>query len=141
MIDRGLALESDAVILLFFQCLIKAYAGLYSEALETGQRLLKLSPLLPGLISTYAYVCACAGLKQEALQYIDLAQNQHPFPGKSLMVPTFLVLGDYDSAITWLEQAAVESDIWLSLVKIDPRIDAIRLHHRVQKVMHQMDTI
>ncbi|MGF1567639.1 MAG: winged helix-turn-helix domain-containing protein [Nodosilinea sp.] len=141
MIDRGLKLEPDAVILLFFQCLIKAYAGLSSEALETGQRILSLSPLLPGLISTYAYVCACAGLKQEALQYTDLARNQYPFPGKSLMAPTFIVLGDHNSAISWLEQALVESDIWLSLVSIDPRLDAIRSHPRVQRIVQQIGAI
>ncbi len=141
MIDRGLKLEPDAVILLFFQCLIKAHAGLSSEALETGRRILRLSPLLPGLISTYAYVCACAGLWQEALKYIEQASNQHPFPGKSLMAPTFIVLGDHNSAIAWLEQALVESDIWLSLVSIDPRLDVIRSHPRVQQIVQQIGAI
>jgi DNA-binding winged helix-turn-helix (wHTH) protein/tetratricopeptide (TPR) repeat protein len=141
MIDRGLKLEPDAVILLFFQCLIKAYAGLYSEALEAGRRILRLSPPLPGIISTYAYVCACAGLRQEALQYTEQARNQHPFPGKSLMAPTFIVLGDHNSAIAWLEQALVESDIWLSLVSIDPRLDAIRSHPRVQQIVQQIGAI
>jgi DNA-binding winged helix-turn-helix (wHTH) protein/tetratricopeptide (TPR) repeat protein len=141
MIDRGLKLEPDAVILLFFQCLIKAHAGLHSEALEAGQRILRLSPPLPGIISTYAYVCACAGLRQEALQYTEQASNQNPFPGKSLMAPTFIVLGDYNSAIAWLEQAFVESDIWLSLVSIDPRLDAIRSYPRVQQIVQQIGAI
>lgn len=141
MIDRGLKLEPDAVILLFFQCLVKAYAGLYSEALEAGRRILRLSPSLPGIISTYAYVCTCAGLRQEALQYVEQARNQQPFPGKSLMAPTFIALGDHDSAIAWLEQALVESDIWLSLVSIDPRIDAIRSNPRVQRIVQQIALI
>jgi tetratricopeptide (TPR) repeat protein len=138
VIDRGLKLEPDAVILLFFQCLIKAYAGLYGEALEAGQRILRLSPPLPGIISTYAYVCACAGLRHEALQFIEQARNQQPFPGKSLMAPTFIVLGDHNSAIAWLEKALVESDIWLSLVSIDPRMDDIRSHPRVEQIVQQI---
>jgi DNA-binding winged helix-turn-helix (wHTH) protein/tetratricopeptide (TPR) repeat protein len=141
MIDRGLKLEPDAVILLFFKCLIKAYIGLYSEALDAGRRILRLSPPLPGVISIYAYVCACAGLRQEALQYIEQANNQHPFPGKSLMAPTFIALGDHNSAIAWLEQALAESDIWLSLVSIDPRIDAIRSHPRLQQIAQQIGSI
>jgi tetratricopeptide (TPR) repeat protein len=134
MIDRGLTLEPEAVILLFFKCLIKAHSGFYSEALAAGRKILSLSPTLPGIISTYAYVCACAGLKQESWQYIAQAKTQNPFPGKSLMAPTFIVLGDHNSAIAWLEQALVESDIWLSLVSIDPRIDAIRSHPRLQQM-------
>ena len=141
MIDRGLKLEPDAVILLFFQCLLKAYAGLDDEALATGQRILKLSPPLPGIISIYAYVCACAGLQQEALQYIEQARNRNSFPGKSLMAPAFIALGDHDSAIAWLEQAFVEADIWLALVSLDPRIDAIRSHPHVQQIIHQIGTI
>jgi DNA-binding winged helix-turn-helix (wHTH) protein/tetratricopeptide (TPR) repeat protein len=141
MIDRGLKLEPDAVILMFFQCLIKAYIGLYNEALEAGRVILRLSPTLPGIISTYAYVCACAGLEQEALQYIEQARKQNPFPGKSLMAPTFIALGDYNSAIAWLEQALDESEVWLSLVSIDPRLDAIRSHPRVQQIVQQIGAI
>jgi DNA-binding winged helix-turn-helix (wHTH) protein/tetratricopeptide (TPR) repeat protein len=141
LIERGLKLEPDAVILLFFQCLIKAYAGLHHEALQAARTMLSLSPTLPGAISTYAYVCACAGLRQEALQYVEQASHQNPFPGKSLMAPTFIALGDHNRAIEWLEQAFVESDIWLSLVSIDPRLDPIRSYSRVQQIMQQIGAV
>jgi DNA-binding winged helix-turn-helix (wHTH) protein/tetratricopeptide (TPR) repeat protein len=138
VIDRGLKLEPDAVILLFFQCLITAYTGRYTEALQAARTMLNLSSTLPGAISTYAYVCASAGLKQEALQYVEQASHQNPFPGKSLMAPTFIALGDHNSAIAWLEQALAEADIWLALVSIDPRLDPIRSHPRFQSIVHQM---
>ena len=57
------------------------------------------------------------------------------------MAPTFIALGDHTSAIAWLEQALVESDIWLSLVSIDPRLDAIRSHPRVQQIVQQIGAI
>jgi DNA-binding winged helix-turn-helix (wHTH) protein/tetratricopeptide (TPR) repeat protein len=107
VIARGLKLEPDAVILLFSQSLIAAYTGRHTEALQAAQTMLNLSPALPGAISTYAYVCACAGLKQEALRYVEQASSQNPFPGKSLMVPTLIALGDHNRAIVWLAESVV----------------------------------
>jgi hypothetical protein len=57
------------------------------------------------------------------------------------MAPTFIVLGEHNSAIAWLEQALAESDIWLSLVSIDPRIDAIRAYPRLQQIVQQIGSI
>jgi DNA-binding winged helix-turn-helix (wHTH) protein/tetratricopeptide (TPR) repeat protein len=141
LIDRGLKLEPDAVILLFFQCLITAYMGHHTQALQAAQTMLSLSSTLPGAISTYAYVCACAGIRQEALQCVEQASNQDPFPGKSLMAPTLIALGDHNGAIAWLEQAVIESDIWLTLIRMDPRLDPIRSHPRVQQIVQQIGAI
>lgn len=138
MIHRGLELEPHAVILLTFQCLIAAYAGLSHEAIRVGQIALSLSPTLPGIISTYAYACACAGYTQEACKYVEQASQQDPFPGKSLMALTCIALGDHKGAIDWLEQAVAESDIWLALVSVDPRLDPIRSHPRVQNILQQL---
>lgn len=141
LIDRGLKLEPDAVILLFSQALITAYMEHHTQALQAAQTMLRLSSTLPGVISTYAYVCACAGLREEALQSIEQASSQNPFPGKSLMAPTLIALGDHNGAIAWLEQAVIESDIWLTLISMDPRLDPIRSHPRVQQIVQQIGAI
>jgi len=53
-------------------------------------------------------------------------------------IELYTVLGDYETALQWVEGAADVNDLSLGLLGIDPALDPIRDDPRMQRLMDQL---
>src|SRR5215217_5189823 len=101
--------------------------GMYAEAIAEFQTGVKLSgsPLMLALLG-HAY--AASGKTAEAKQVLtDLQQLQgQRYVSPYTVAAIYAGLGDQDQALTWLETAVEEHDIWLMNLKVDPVFAKLR---------------
>jgi TolB-like protein/Flp pilus assembly protein TadD len=105
--------------------------GMTREAIAALQEAAALSRphggninVLPSLAQAYVTV----GRKRKALRLADelkaLSQKRYVSPYCHALI--YAALGDKDCAFAWLEKARQERCSWLTLLKVDPRVDALR---------------
>lgn len=83
----------------------------------------------------YAYGLAQSGKKQRAEELIDYILAFHREYGiHSAVAPALVALGKPHEAISSLEQAHQEHDIWVTVALMDPRLDPIRSSTRFPRV-------
>jgi hypothetical protein len=63
-------------------------------------------------------------------------QKSYVRPG--WVAEVYVGLGDKDEAMRWLEQGYKERDLWLALLKVWPRFDALRGDARFQDLLKRM---
>lgn len=107
-------------------CFIAAYCADYRTALEAGDIVSNMTNNGP-LLAMYAYGLAQSGEKQRAEELIDYILAFHrEYVIHSAVGPALVALGKQHKAISSLEQAHQEHDIWVSVALMDPRLDPIR---------------
>src|SRR5215213_150237 len=110
--------------------------GMYAEAIGEFQTGVKLSgrPLMLALLG-HAY--AVSGKTAEARQVInDLQQLQgQRYVSPYTVAAIYTGLGDQDQALTWLETAVEEHDIWLMSLKVDPVFSKLRSHRKFTDIL------
>ena len=115
-------------------CSIAAYNGDSKTALDAGARLSKISNN-GSLLALKAYGLAQCGEKQSAQQLVDYIQEFN-CDGliRSALVPALVALRRPYDALSCLEQAHRQRDLWVPFVLIDPRLDSVRSFPRFLRV-------
>jgi TolB-like protein/Flp pilus assembly protein TadD len=104
---------------------------MHAEAIAAFERALQFSrqqEVLPALAHAYAL----AGRTQEAR--IILEEMKHDNSGRYVASPMIarihLGLGEFETALDWLEKGLEERSYWMVFLKNDPVYDSIRSHAR-----------
>jgi serine/threonine-protein kinase len=112
--------------------LVYEQKGMYSEAITESKRALNLFSDGPWVLAGLGHIYALSGKRDEAYQILDELMERAK---KSYISPFDLALihaglGEKDEAITWLEKAYEERNQWLTWLKVEPRLDALRTDPR-----------
>jgi DNA-binding winged helix-turn-helix (wHTH) protein/tetratricopeptide (TPR) repeat protein len=106
-------------------CSIAAHTGDHKIALDAGGRLSKISRN-GSLLALTAYSLAQCGEKQSAQELVDyILEFNRDGVIHSALVPALVALGRPHDALSCLEQAHRQRDVWVPLVLIDPRLDSV----------------
>ena len=111
---------------------IAGHEGAFDEALIAGGK----AAALTGDFSTWGYVCARAGRRDEAKLVLERAAREgdnHATPSRLAAIA--LALEERDSALGWLERALERRCIWLRLSLADPRLDPLRDEPRFRAIV------
>jgi tetratricopeptide (TPR) repeat protein len=111
---------------------IAGHVGAFDEALIAGGK----AAVLAGDFSTWGYVCARAGRRDEAKLVLERAAREgdnHATPSRLAAIA--LALEERDSALGWLERALERRCIWLRLSLADPRLDPLRDEPRFRAIV------
>jgi tetratricopeptide (TPR) repeat protein len=116
--------------------------GRFTEAIAECKKALGLSGE-PSPLGMLGHVYGASGEKAEALKV--LAQVKHL--SKRRYVDSFDIalicagLGDKAQALHWLEQAYEDHSQQLLWIKVDPRLDSLRVEPRFRELLHRMHLI
>ncbi|MDQ1559826.1 MAG: hypothetical protein QOD32_2886 [Pyrinomonadaceae bacterium] len=115
--------------------------GRHMEAIETSGKAVKLSPDNPLALSGLGHARALAGQHHEARRIVSdlqrLATNR--YVSSYNIAAVYAGLGEPDAALDQLEQAAVNSDVWLVWLKCDPRFDLLRADPRFATLLRRVN--
>ncbi len=112
----------------------------YAEALEQFARAREGSHGNSETIAMLGYAWAFAGEKAKArgiLREIKTLAGERYFPHVNTAV-VHLGLGEFDEALTLLEEAVPVHDVRLSFLKVDPKWDRLRGHPRFVKLLRRL---
>jgi hypothetical protein len=95
----------------------------------------------PGIAASIGHAFASDGtdeeLMSEARDAADALVADSVFTVRQIAV-LYTRLGDEETALQWIEQAAVEDDLSLALVATDPSLDPLRDDPRMQRLMDEL---
>ena len=101
---------------------------IYPEAIAALTKAKELSHGNSEAIASIGYVEAVAGDTAKALAILDeLKTNPHYIPPASIAL-VYHGLGQEEEAISWLNKACDKRDVWVTLLKVDPRWKSLRSH-------------
>ncbi len=116
--------------------------SMFEEALTQFRRV----ESLPGLYAPtmaqadIAQLLAVSGNSREAEQILDelLLQAKSEFVSPYDIAVIYSGLGRRDEAFAWLGRAVEQRPFWLSLIKVDPRLEILRADPRFVEVLRQL---
>jgi len=84
-----------------------------------------------------AHAYASAGRSQEARAILQEVQNNGSgrYAASPMIARIYLGLGEYETAIHWLEKGLEERSYWMTFLKTDPIYDSIRSHPRFRELL------
>jgi tetratricopeptide (TPR) repeat protein len=87
------------------------------------------------------YALAAAGRKDEANSILErLIGDKTDFPVPAYEVALIhMVLGEYETALEWLERAQKEHAWQVCYLKVDPCVDPLRTQMRFQQLVKRMN--
>jgi TolB-like protein/tetratricopeptide (TPR) repeat protein len=108
----------------------------YTEAIDAFERTLQFSrqqETLPALAHAYAL----AGRTQEARVILEGMKNDKTgrYVASPMIARIYLGLGEFETALDWLEKGLEERSFWMVFLKIDPVYDSIRSHPRFAQLL------
>jgi TolB-like protein/tetratricopeptide (TPR) repeat protein len=108
----------------------------YAEAIAAFEHALQVSrqqEVRPALAHAYA----SAGRSQEARAILQEVQNDGSgrYVASPMIARIYLGLGEYETAIHWLEKGLEERSYWMTFLKTDPVYDPIRSHPRFRELL------
>jgi tetratricopeptide (TPR) repeat protein len=113
----------------------------YEEAIEISQKSTALTQDHPLYLSMMGYALAAAGRKDEANSILErLIGDKTDFPVPAYEVALIhMVLGEYETALEWLERAQKEHAWQVCYLKVDPCVDPLRTQMRFQQLVKRMN--
>ena len=110
--------------------------GMYAEAIAAFERALQFSrqqEALPALAHAYAL----AGRTQEARTILQEMKNDKTgrYVASPMIARIHLGLGEFETALDWLEKGLEERSYWMVFLKNDPVYDPIRSHPRFGELL------
>jgi tetratricopeptide (TPR) repeat protein len=100
----------------------------YPEAIAELTKAKELSHGNSEAIASIGYVEAVAGDTAKAQAILDeLKTSPHYIPPASIAL-VYHGLGQEEEAISWLNKACDKRDVWVTLLKVDPRWKSLRSH-------------
>lgn len=116
--------------------------SMFEEALEQFRRVQAMPGLyIPKLIrADIAQLLAVSGNHAEAEQILDelLQEAKTGFVSPYDIAVIYAGLGRHDEALAWLNRALEARPFWLSLIKVDPRLNALRSDPRFGELLRQL---
>lgn len=113
--------------------------GMYREAIADLQKAISLSPGPEGL-TLLGYTHAVAGHRAEARKVLNglkkLSQRRYVEPASIALIYTGL--GEREQAFKWLRRAYEHRNELLVMLKVDPRLDALRSDPRFTKLLRRV---
>ena len=108
----------------------------YPDAIAAFEKALQFSrqqEALPAL----AHVYALSGRTQEARIILEEMKNDHPgrYVASPMIARIHLGLGEFETALDWLQRGLEERSYWMVFLKEDPIYDPIRPHPRFQELL------
>ncbi len=111
-------------------------AGQFGEAIGEFREAMRLDRT-PAVLSSLGHALARAGRADEARAILDdlnrLALQRYVSPESQALV--HVGLGENERALEWLERALEERSSYLILLKVDPRLDALRSDARFERLL------
>jgi TolB-like protein/Flp pilus assembly protein TadD len=109
---------------------------MHKEAIEAFERALQFSrqqEVLPALAHAYAL----AGRTQEARVILEEMKNDKTgrYVASPMIARIYLGLGEFETALDWLEKGLEERSFWMVFLKIDPIYDPVRPHPRFAELL------
>jgi TolB-like protein/Flp pilus assembly protein TadD len=110
--------------------------GMYAEAIAAFERALQFSrqqEALPALAHAYAL----AGRTKEARTILEEMKNDKTgrYVASPMIARIHLGLGEFETALDWLEKGLEERSYWMVFLKNDPVYDPIRSHPRFGELL------
>lgn len=93
----------------------------------------------PAAQSALGHAYARTGRVAEARLIIEELERAKSYVDPYHVALIHVGLGEKDMALRWLEKAFEERSEWLLYVKIDPRLQPLRLHPRFQDLLRRMN--
>jgi tetratricopeptide (TPR) repeat protein len=114
--------------------------GMHDESIASVQRALTLSAggMLP--LGSLAYSYALAGKRDQAKRMLaELGElSDRTYVPALYSAVIHAALGETDDAFQWLERAYDERSNWLTLFRMDPRVDSLRSDARFEDLMRRV---
>jgi tetratricopeptide (TPR) repeat protein len=112
---------------------------LYAEAIAAFEQALQLSreqEALPALAHAYAL----AGRAEEARIILNemTKDNIGRYVASPMIARIYLGMGEFETALDWLQKGLEERSYWMVFLKEDPVYDPIRSHPRFGKLLKLM---
>jgi DNA-binding winged helix-turn-helix (wHTH) protein/TolB-like protein/Flp pilus assembly protein TadD len=138
---KTLELDSTSSSSLVYLGQSYAHKGMFAEATAELQKSLEMSNGRAEMKSALGYVYAVSGRTNEAQQLInELAGLNRESSFVSYHIAAIHAgLGEKEQALTWLEQAYQERDIFMGVrLKTDPKLDSLRSDPRFQNLLRRV---
>ncbi len=115
--------------------------GNYHHAAEELRSAMKFFPGTSAVLTaSLGRVQALAGSRDEALHLASQVKSQDE-PGVSCpyhLAMVYAALGQNDVAFEWLETAFTAHDMWISFIKVDPKMDSLRRDPRYMQLLNRI---
>jgi tetratricopeptide (TPR) repeat protein len=137
-----IALDSDFIQTQRELGLVYQEKRMFKEALAQFQRVQAMpsnySPTMTR--ADIAQLHAVAGNHNEAERMLDalLEQAKSAFVSPYDIAVIYAGLGRQDAALNWLESAVIVRPFWLSLIKVDPRLESLRAGPRYAGMIQKL---
>jgi len=136
------ALELDADFPWGHDVLGESYLqkSLFEEAIKEIQKAVTLSAGSTEYLAALGHAYAVAGIRDEALKILEELheRSKQRYVPQYEMALIYVALGQGDQALELLEQAYRERSSSLVLLKVDPRLDSLRLDPRFTALLEKM---
>ena len=125
-----------------YDCLGSSYLaeGKYEEAIAASEKASKLSsddpPRLVGLARAYAL----ADRKSDASGILDQLRqlSRHAYVPSYFFATTYAAMGQSEEALSWLEKAYSDRDVYLVWLKVDSAVDRLRDDTRFKQLLRRV---
>jgi DNA-binding winged helix-turn-helix (wHTH) protein/Tfp pilus assembly protein PilF len=129
---RALAMEPKFGAAQYTLGLAYEQMGMTEEAIVELNNARSCAGNQPAVMAALAHVYSTAGKSLEASEASqalqDLSRQRYVSPYWYAIVHAGA--GDRETALSWLEKAFEERDVWLTWLKVDPRFERLRTHAR-----------
>jgi tetratricopeptide (TPR) repeat protein len=137
---RALEMDPNFHLAVFFMARCHVQKGEFDEAVAASRRAVALSGGSTLTVGGLGYAYAAAGRRDEARKALseltELSRRRYVSP--YVIATVHAGLGERDRAFAWLEKAFEERDFSLVMLRIDPRLDALRPDPRFTNLMRRV---
>jgi Predicted integral membrane protein len=135
-----LSVHPDNATAHWFLGFVLIYNGQSEEAIPILEKAVSVSGRSPGVIGVLAGAYAHAGRRPDALRLLAelKRRKQTSYVPAAAFVNAYLILGDYDQAFAWLEQAYQEQSNILQYLKVFPFFDPVREDPRFKDLVRRV---
>ena len=106
--------------------------GMTEEAIVELRNARECAGNQPAVVAALAHAYSTASQSMEAAETLkaleDLSRHRYVSPYWYGIV--YAGAGDGEAALTWLEKARDERDVWLTWLQVEPRFESLRTHTR-----------
>jgi DNA-binding winged helix-turn-helix (wHTH) protein/Tfp pilus assembly protein PilF len=129
---RALAMEPKFGAAQYTLALAYEQMGMTEEAIVELDNARACAGNQPAVMAALAHVYSTA---RKSLEAAETLQSLHDLSRQRYVSPywygiVYAGAGDCDAALSWLEKACDERDVWLTWLKVEPRFECLRTHAR-----------
>jgi eukaryotic-like serine/threonine-protein kinase len=137
---RTVELDPNYPVTYWILGLVLRKMGRYEMAIAEGEKGVKLSGGSPLMNAALAQTLAAAGRNKEAILILDDLTNlaKQKYVAAYFFAGIYVGLGDADRAMEYLEKSYEEHSHWLMYLHMDPGMDSLRPHPRLQDLLRRV---